>query len=61
MSRYYRLTFDSGLGPVTWHKTAQELLRPNGEGSLLDFMLAEADIRGTVIRLEPDDDEANPS
>lgn len=51
--RRYRLTFDSGIGIVTWDKTAEELLAPNGSGSLLDFMLQEADLRGTTITLAP--------
>jgi len=39
---------------VVWRKTAEELLRPNGiQGSLLDYMLREAEKRGTTIRLEP--------
>lgn len=56
----YKLTFDPGVrtgAKVVWRKTAEELLRPNGiQGSLLDYMLREAEKRGTVIRLEPVDE-----
>ena len=53
MSQLYSLTFDSGIGEVTWEKTGEELLAPNGSGSLLDFMLREAEARGSYIELEP--------
>ena len=54
MSVEYELTFDSGLGPVTWRKTAEELLTPNGSSdTLLDFMLREATARGDQIALKP--------
>ena len=50
----YRLTFDPGTGNlVTWERTAEELLVPNGPNeSLLDFMLRTADERGLPITLE---------
>lgn len=50
----YRLIYEPAPGhvEVEWDKTAEELLRPNGEGTLLDFMLREADALGLSIRLE---------
>lgn len=59
MGQRYRLTYESFPGVVTeWDKTAEELLRPNGNlddgrsATLLDYMLLEADKRGTTIQLE---------
>lgn len=43
----YRLTYDSGAGGLTvWEKSMEELLTPNGNESLLDWMLRETDERG---------------
>jgi hypothetical protein len=59
MGQRYRLIYESHPGnTVEWDKTAEELLRPNGNlpdgrtATLLDYMLLEADKRGTVIQLE---------
>jgi hypothetical protein len=50
----YRLTYDPGTGElVTWIRTAEELLVPNGPNeTLLDYLLRTCDERGLPIMLE---------
>ncbi len=54
MSQRYRLIYEPSEGwPLTeWDKTADELLTTQGDGTLLEYMLREADKRGLSIRLE---------
>ncbi len=49
----YELEFDSGIGMVTWIRTAEELLQANGSEPLVAWMLRESETRGNaVFRLE---------
>jgi hypothetical protein len=49
----FLLEFDSGIGMVTWIRTASELLAPNGSEPLVAWMLRESEVRrNTVFRLE---------
>ena len=49
----FLLEFDSGIGMVTWVRTAEELLTPNGSEPLIAWMLRESEVRKhTVFRLE---------
>lgn len=53
----YRLTYDAstegdGSMMVTWERTLEELLAPNGAVSLLVFMLRETERRGGPLTLE---------
>lgn len=49
----FLLEFDSGVGMVTWIRTASELLAPNGSEPLVAWMLRESEVRrNTVFRLE---------
>lgn len=56
MAGLYRMEYDASTAgddsmPVVWEKTLDELLTPNGEESLLDFMLRVTDQRGGSFRL----------
>jgi hypothetical protein len=42
----YEVVFDSGLGLVTWIRSAAELLQVNGSEPLVAWLLRESDLRG---------------
>lgn len=51
-NRKYRLTYMAAPDlRVEWIKTLDELLAPNGDLSLLDYMLSESHKNGTPIEL----------